>query len=234
MLASKNCTHVFFSILDVDHCLVSVVTWSRKSSREYVEKASILLSSLEEYISLRKLEKTPLTTLTLPQDLSDSDAESSDSSLDQESFTLDSPLLSKVKNFILDRQSSNNSSSSSNTPRKTELEKYSSILRYRWRNGKAKHGSGDSTTAISQHASNGVLTSDRTVASAGDYLDHTKTPLQRSVSDGTAFRQSLLLSQEMEDFNLGNEHPHDEEDLEENPFVNSQDPISEQGKIHYY
>lgn len=224
---------------EVDHCLLSVVTWSRKSSKSSVDKASILLSSLEEYIALRKLQKTPLTTITLPQDLSESDVESSDSSQGNESISPHPPILRKMKHFILDRCSSN-SSSSGVSNKKTELEKYSTILRYRWKNGRTSQaGSVNIDGAASSRGSDAtsVSGSECFPSNAGDCSDQRqKTALQRSISDGVALKRSRQMNQELEDHSADTDiRQHDEGNISDHQLSESGDPISAEDLeiVHY-
>ncbi|BFZ07484.1 hypothetical protein BsWGS_10523 [Bradybaena similaris] len=187
-------------IQEVDRCLVSVVTWSRRHSASCVDNASILLSSLIEYISLRKLQKTPLSTITLPQDLSDSDAESSESGGGQESVGQEATLLSKSRSLALDKHASSNITGK-NIPlekRKIELEKYSSILKYRCKNGTPSTSSstGDIGAAAAassdfQPKSNGFTP---LYSAKNQDVERTKSALRRSVSDNSALRQSSIAS----------------------------------------
>ncbi|KAI8788831.1 hypothetical protein BgiMline_008309 [Biomphalaria glabrata] len=171
-------------VQEIDHCLVSIVTWSRKTTRSSVNKASILLSSLEEYIALRRLKKTPLINITLPQDLSDSDIESSDSSPENESMkNSDSPGV-----ILHD----SHTSSSIKAAACTDILKYSSILKYR---SKSAHFS-------PLHAANTGSESSSDGHSAEQQPGALKKALQRSVSEGSALKGSQLLADDVEDVGL--------------------------------
>lgn len=179
------------------------MTWSRRHSASCVDNASILLSSLIEYISLRKLQKTPLSTITLPQDLSDSDAESSESGGGRESVGQEASL-SKSRNVALDKHASS-SITGKNIPlekRKIELEKYSSILKYRCKNGtpSTSVSTGDIGAAAAassdfQPKSNGFTP---LFSAKNQDVERTKSALRRSVSDNSALRQSSIASLKIE------------------------------------
>ena len=166
-----------------------------------VNNPSALLSSLDEYISLRRLQKTPLTTITLPQDLTGSDIESSDTSQDHESLTHDTPLLKKVRNFILDRNSSSSGLGGSNgadISRKIVLKRYSSILKYGHKEDSGKEVSCAHNNDLSKgnKGFTPLFTSETKSDDVGGAAPLHPT-LKRSVSDGMALKQSLKMNREM-------------------------------------
>ncbi|GFR75758.1 StAR-related lipid transfer protein 9 [Elysia marginata] len=224
-------------VAEVDRCLLTVVTWSRANSSMLVNNPSALLSSLDEYISLRRLQKTPLTTITLPQDLTGSDMESTESSQDHESFSHDTPLLKKVRNLFLDRNSSSSGlgGDGANLSRKIVLKKYSSILKYGQTNDLGKETNGGDSSVLS-NGSKGftpLFTSEAKVENPDDMAPKHHT-LKRSVSDGMALKQSLKMNREISEAGkIGEETTSDDEltdtDAEDDldsPTVQNEDPLS--------
>jgi len=124
-------------VADVEQCLLSVVTWTLNGNQTSKERASVLLSSLEEYMSVRRLQKTPLLSITLPQDMSDDNRDSSDSSQGHG----DNALFSPLKKFSKPPVNGN--------VRQAELAKYSHILRF--------NGAANSDRNKDSVASNGNL-----------------------------------------------------------------------------
>ncbi|RUS71795.1 hypothetical protein EGW08_020448 [Elysia chlorotica] len=204
-----------------------------------VNNPSVLLSSLDEYISLRRLQKTPLTTITLPQDLTGTDIESSDTSHDQESLTQDTPLLKKVRNFILDRNSSSSGLGGSNgtdLSRKIVLKRYSSILKYGHKDDSGKEGSGAQGSDLSNDSKGFTpLFTSETKPDNADRVTPLHPTLKRSVSDGMALKQSLKMNRELSEvgkLSEGNESDGDDltdtdaEDHDEADHVYNGDPLS--------
>ncbi|XP_035825709.1 uncharacterized protein LOC101845400 isoform X2 [Aplysia californica] len=194
-------------VSDVEQCLLSVLTWSQTPSQASKERASILLSSLGEYMSVRRLQKTPLLSITLPQDLSESDTESSDSSQRHESFSRDKPLFNSFKKFILDRRSTSNSSDdgrlSNSNFRRAQLERSSSILKYKSQNSTANSkgangvGSASGEPAKQSGAFNPLCTSENKDSTDGAVRK--QSLLHRSVSDGSALKQSRQLDRQLQE-----------------------------------
>lgn len=191
------------------------MTWSRTHSEKSVQWASILLSALEEHISLRRLQKTPLTTITLPQDLSESQGDSSEDNQRHESFSHDLPS-SKRKDATHSSGISNSShelrhSQSSNV----ELKRFSSILRFQ-----SQTGSLPRNLKISE-STNSSLSINQTSAHSGEnendvsstYNEH--RVLQRSVSDGKALRMSRHMNLDLERMNAESLEPNEEDEYDD-------------------
>ena len=229
---------------EVDRCLLTVVTWSRANSSMLVNNPSVLLSSLDEYISLRRLQKTPLTTITLPQDISGSDVESTDSSHGHESISQDTPLFKKMRNFIMDRNSSNGGlggSSKTDLSRKIVLKRYSSILKYGHKEDSEKEANATESTCVS-NGSKGFtpLFTSETKSENADRDTSIHPTLKRSVSDGLALKQSLRMNRELSEegkLSEGSGSDFDElsdsdaEDDADSATVRSGDPLSPAGKF---
>lgn len=158
-------------------------------------------------MSLRRLQKTPLTTITLPQDLSDSLLDSSDDNLRHESFSNGLQLTqSKSKDATFRGCSSSNSSfemprSQSNN---NELKRFSSILRYQSPTGSLPRnlkisGTSDGSPArnvATLQTSSSDGNNDDAVVSGSLHLD--KRILKRSMSDGKALRVSRCMNRDLE------------------------------------
>lgn len=92
---------------DVDHCLLTVVTWSAPQVSCIIpvdEKPSVFLSSLKEYIHLRRVQTTPLLNISLPHLRATSNIASplADASLTSRGASRwqHMPLISYIKRFM--------------------------------------------------------------------------------------------------------------------------------------
>ncbi|CAG5132766.1 unnamed protein product, partial [Candidula unifasciata] len=176
---------------EIDQCLVSIVTWSREHSPSSVDKASTLLSSLTEYMSLRSLQFTPLITLTLSGILSPSVPESSKPRDGHDSMDQNPSVLNDLHNSVWKRQASDSTNKNKLLSRKADQEKFLSILKYGCRNGK-----GAGTLVSSTNSSTSSV--ENRAALCTDSIDEvTKAALRRSVSDGTAVTQSRIMNKEI-------------------------------------
>lgn len=206
-------------VQELSQCLVTIVTWSQTHSEKSVQWASILLSALEEHISLRRLQKTPLTTITLPQDLSESQGDSSEDNQRHESFGHELPPSRKKDTT----HSSSNSSSSHELRRSqssnAELKRFSSILRFQSQTGSLPRnlkiaGSANSSPSPNQTSAHAGDTEELRDDVSCTHNGH--RVLQRSVSDGKAVRMSRHMNQDLERMNQESlEEPREEDEYDD-------------------
>ncbi|BFZ11970.1 hypothetical protein BsWGS_15008 [Bradybaena similaris] len=197
----QNCEfYLIQPVEEVDQCLVSIVTWSREHSPSSVDKASTLLSSLTEYMSLRSLQVTPLITMTLSAILSQSQAESCKSRGGHEFVDQNQPVLSELHNFARIRQAGDSMNRSKSWSRKTDQEKYLSILKYGCRNGNnsAASSEGKKTPTVISSANPTIASIENHAALCTDSDEVAKSSLKRSVSDGAAITQSRIMNKEID------------------------------------
>lgn len=229
-----------FCTTEVDQCLVSIVTWSREHSPSSVDKASTLLSSLTEYMSLRSLQVTPLTTMTLSAILSQSQAESCKSRGGHEFVDQNQPVLSELHNSARTRQAGDSMSRSKSWSRKTDQEKYLSILKYGCRNGKGSPASseGKKTPTFISPANPTITSIENHAALCTDSDEMAKSSLKRSVSDGAAITQSRIMNKEIDQQATGDLGANiTEVGAQENRLLSSQESgknILVEGKCKWY
>lgn len=157
--------------------------------------AAATLGSLREFLHLRKMQATPLLTLSLPRDISAPSFTSSTPKSDEKELKTEGKkshkLITKFKSFIEKTAQSNNASKVE--AQKEEIKKYSSILKF---------GSSASEKVETEVVGNTVCPEETPQGDqAGseenlqDCVPEKKTVengkqfLQRSVSDSAALRQ---------------------------------------------
>lgn len=228
---------------EMNQSLLSIVTWSRDHSESSIDKASVLLSSLIEYISLRHVQCTPFAAITLPQDMSNSVTETSISADGHESDT----ILSSRRHP--EKQASNGSTGTDtfSWSRKNDLDKYSYILRYKYRKPPSSSASAgiprsSTTTLTSDFLSSGDRPSSfidpegHAASKFGKGVQAAKAGIRRTVSDGITAKQSLTANQENEQRDALNLIDDDDDEETDEPRVHyllqREDSVSE-GKRKY-
>nr|KAG5700897.1 hypothetical protein BaRGS_012304 [Batillaria attramentaria] len=134
--------HRIFFIAELDHCLLTVVTWSSSHTGLVIpadEAPSVLLSSLNEYIQLRRLQMTPLLQISLPHHVVVNDKPTTPNPFVKPASSPPSKpseggLFSRFRQFV-DQYSSSGKGSGSDAGSKAaipeSIRRSSSILRYR-------------------------------------------------------------------------------------------------------
>ena len=129
-----KCFIQMFCPTDPDHSLLTVVTWSAPHAEPIIpadEAPSILLSSLSEYIHLRRVQMTPLLQISLPRHMSYNNAASLNGSWERSpSPGQQGSLISRFRRFIEQRAGKSPKSGSTDLMSDT-IRKSSSILHYR-------------------------------------------------------------------------------------------------------
>ncbi|KAK7488680.1 hypothetical protein BaRGS_00020133 [Batillaria attramentaria] len=127
---------------ELDHCLLTVVTWSSSHTGLVIpadEAPSVLLSSLNEYIQLRRLQMTPLLQISLPHHVVVNDKPTTPNPFVKPASSPPSKpseggLFSRFRQFV-DQYSSSGKGSGSDAGSKAaipeSIRRSSSILRYR-------------------------------------------------------------------------------------------------------
>ncbi|XP_067681261.1 uncharacterized protein [Haliotis asinina] len=182
---------------EVDQSLVTIVTWSsRNDGKESGEMAAATLGSLREFLHMRKMQATPLLTLSLPRDISASNITSSTPKSDEKESRTEGKkshkLLTKFKSFIEKTAQSNNASKIE--AQKEEMKKYSSILKF----GSSASEKAETETIVNAECRPEAPRESQTVSeeihqgsmSERKTVENSKQLLQRSVSDSAALRQA--------------------------------------------
>ncbi|XP_076442058.1 uncharacterized protein LOC143281040 [Babylonia areolata] len=135
---------VFFLIQpveDPDHSLLTVVTWSAPQSTPIIpadESPSVLLSSLSEYIQLRRVKMTPLIHISLPHHLSTttSPIKIAEKPSAAGPAQQQGSLISRFRQFVDKRSSGNTNKDLTLKPDDSDMiRRSSSILHYRSSSG---------------------------------------------------------------------------------------------------
>ncbi|KAL8565137.1 hypothetical protein ACOMHN_003924 [Nucella lapillus] len=132
---------VFFLIQpveDPDHSLLTVVTWSAPQSQPVIpadEAPSILLSSLSDYIHLRRVQMTPLLHISLPHHLANTStlpAEKTTTASSSPASQQSGSLMSRFQQFVNKRVNGGGSKDMSlKLDASDTIRRSSTILHYR-------------------------------------------------------------------------------------------------------
>ncbi|XP_046369980.2 uncharacterized protein LOC124144554 isoform X1 [Haliotis rufescens] len=181
---------------EVDQSLVTIVTWSSgNDGNESGEMAAATLGSLREFLHLRKMQATPLLTLSLPRDISAPSFTSSTPKSDEKELKTEGKkshkLITKFKSFIEKTAQSNNASKVE--AQKEEIKKYSSILKFGSSASEKVETEVVGNTVCPEETPQGDQAGSEEIlqdcVSDKKTVENGKQPLQRSVSDSAALRQ---------------------------------------------